>query len=296
MKSCSILMKIFVALECITHSSGTSNDLDSEYTTHNPHPQWCPGAVCSSSQFCRTCQRRFLFIITQGRAGSTTMKNMLNLLPGIRISGEVGDTLNMMQTLWNYIHDRNSKRNEQDKMFESANGHNEYLAGSLSCPAQQLIEVLNPPLSINSVDDSLTILGFKEIHLDSANQIEFLIKHFPCSRIIFNVRTKVEDTIKSQEVAFKDAASSVSLLKSAHLYEDYYWFYKSLHPQRVYWMEFEEWVKGNGHHFTKLANWLGFRNCVYPFNLHEHRLGSYKLDDRHIELPDDCRYVGSTTE
>jgi hypothetical protein len=37
---------------------------------------WCPGAACSNSALCRPCQQRFLFILSTGRAASTTLLGM----------------------------------------------------------------------------------------------------------------------------------------------------------------------------------------------------------------------------
>jgi len=291
--------KIFILLDYIIHSAGrlSGKESESSYISYkNPHPQWCPNVSCRDSHFCRTCDRRFLFIITHGRAGSTTIRNMINALPGIRLSGEIGESFKMMKDLVDHVNYQNSNRNDQDKLFESAHGHNEYVAGSLSCPVQHLVEVLDPPVLNEQRDDSLTILGFKEIRLNSATEIEFLLKYFPCSRIIFNVRKEIGNIIKSQEkTRFGNPVKPLELHERAHLYEEYYWFYKSLNPQRIYWMEFEEWTNSGDQHFTDLAKWLGYKDCVYPFMLHDHKIGSYKLDKRQIDLGPTCRYIGTNT-
>lgn len=55
----------------------------------NPHRHsWCPNATCNNSPICAPCNRRYLFIISTARAGSTTLLQMFNSLPNVRLSGE----------------------------------------------------------------------------------------------------------------------------------------------------------------------------------------------------------------
>jgi len=35
--------------------------------------QWCPEAICFDSVLCEPCRRRFLIVLTTGRAASTTL-------------------------------------------------------------------------------------------------------------------------------------------------------------------------------------------------------------------------------
>jgi len=50
----------------------------------NPHKNsWCPRATCNNSPLCQPCKKRFLFIISTGRSGSTSLLSMLNYLPGV---------------------------------------------------------------------------------------------------------------------------------------------------------------------------------------------------------------------
>lgn len=44
---------------------------------------WCPHAACNDSALCQPCKQRFLFIISAGRAASTSLLGMVNLLPNV---------------------------------------------------------------------------------------------------------------------------------------------------------------------------------------------------------------------
>jgi len=155
---------------------------------------WCPNTVCTNIGKCRPCDKHFLFILAQGRSGSTTLKNMINLLPGIRINGEIGDTIQKMESLWSYLSHQHHENVKDRGNFEGVFGDNHYPTEYLSCSAQRLITSINPPNEFNNKknssvkDDPDSIIGFKELRIDTFDQIEFLLTHFPCSRFIFNVR------------------------------------------------------------------------------------------------------------
>ena len=50
-------------------------------------------------------------------------------------------------------------------------------------------------------------------------------------------------------------------------------------------MDFDEWSMGGGKHFTELAGWLGFKDCVYGNVRHDDRDGHKFV----MDLGPDCR-------
>jgi len=258
----------------------------------NTNKEWCPKAKCISFGSCNPCTKEFLFIIAQARSGGTTIKNMINLLPGIRVSGEVGSfTIKRMMDLWKYVRsgpDDNLERGRGE--FESPWGHHDYPEEYLSCPAQALIESINPPENIedNTIDhdDSSTIIGFKEISMHTSDRINFLYKHFPCSRFIFNIRGNNKELKESQIKHFGRVDSHNDRI---------YRLYTKLKGDEslgdmVYFMDLDKWSKSEGREFNDLAKWLGFENCQYPFVLHDNR-GLDNAMDRadKIQLSSSCR-------
>ena len=248
---------------------------------NNPHPNWCPNAWCNIDHLCEPCKRRYLFIISQGRSGSTTMKNMLNFLPGVRIRGEMG--LSIKRILQVFSEDETLNLQGESPDFRASFGHHKYRVNHMTCPVQTLMEAINPPES-DTFNDEMTIIGFKEIRIHSMKEIDFLLKHFPCSRFIFNIRsTGLEE---SQNKHFKNPRFTMArniLIPS--LYKE---LEKKLGPKQLIKMDMSDWSKTNGNHFTILASWLGFKDCVYTSLVHDNIYG-YIGNQETLHLGDKCR-------
>jgi len=255
--------------------------IDNDVAPNNPHPYWCPNTSCIKGICGNTCNRRFLFVLAQGRTGSTTIKNMLNLLPGVRIRGELGnrDSVDEMINHFNSIH---TGYNEMKKAF----GHEEITHASLQCLAQNTIEIIDPPPPGNIKDDSLTIIGFKEIRFNTTEKINFLLNFFPCSRFIFSTRND-KDVVKSQNKNFINGDEYNE--KEVRFIRTLFRKFKKRLGQKVYWMNLEEWSTGNGEHFTSLSKWLGFRECNYKGLLHDNFNG-YHADEKIVQVGSTCRY------
>jgi len=170
---------------------GLSND-------RNPHKEWCPDARCSNSPMCSPCNRRFLFIVATGRSGSTTLLDMFNSLPGVRLAGENWGELNIAADLASNLH--------QGWFVNDAYGrgpfkHNPIPKQSMACVHQHLVHALNPPSEwmqhfahkpVGEYDSS-TILGIKTIRIQDKEwtpkeAAAYFMEKFPCSRFIVNIR------------------------------------------------------------------------------------------------------------
>jgi len=253
----------------------------------NPNPEWCPNVACVNTNNCRPCERKFLFVLAQGRSGSTTMKNMINELPGVRLSGEIGDTVEYMKNLWSYIWNNDNLKRGRGK-FKGSWGHNNIVKDDLACPAQNLIEAMNPTAEVNDKTDH--IIGFKEIRVDSLETMEFLLAYFPCSRFVFNIRSDPVGLLRSQNTNFgSDGYADQTSDKLPALYRE---FYNMLGPRRAYFMDMVEWSQSSGKHFDELAQWLGFEDCHYPGILHDNTGNGWQLDQRTFDLGASCRYIG----
>jgi len=283
-----VLLLAFYYLKCVENSIST-----------DPNNDWCPsilyGNKCKHYKGCAPCNKKFLFIIAQPRTGSTTIKNMLNLLPGVRIGGEIGLTLSKMVDLWKYVHygpDHNLKRGRGN--MEGPWGHFYYANEYLACPAQELIASINPPENIEDIDDpQTTILGFKETQLYTKSHFDFLLKYFPCSRFIFSTRSDTEALTASQK---KNVQYSLSR-KFTEINEGVLKLYEKMQTRdstaaQTYLMDLDAWSMGDDKqsHFNNLASWLGFENCTYPSVLVDNSMvGSTDILDAHrFELTSDC--------
>lgn len=253
---------------------------------------WCPDAVCKDAATCRPCDQRFLFIIAQGRSGSTTLKNMVNMLPGVRLNGEMGDVISKMQDLYSYIYTHKDLERGSGNM-KGPWGHNPY-NNELSCAAQKVIQALNPPPNVGDVGKASHIFGFKEIRVADLKGLKYLYTHFPCSRFVFNIRSEGEAFQKSQELYLQDE----KLYRNSRAIPRLYTIMKNLlGEERVYLMDMALWKdeETGSEYFNALGKWLGFENCTFPKVLHDNAVVNNKWisDEERFKFDSSCYYKGS---
>ena len=159
----------------------------------NPHEStWCPNAKCYNSPICSPCNRRFLFLVTTSRSGSTTLLRMFNSLPNVRLAGENYNALYEASHLATLFEKRPAFFRDEATikkgyfMHERVNGgpymHNAIPIGSMACVMQTFYEnCLNPPhlsikeditssrLSWDANEEQTKILGSKLIHIQSGD-------------------------------------------------------------------------------------------------------------------------------
>merc|ERR1712151_928060 len=207
----------------------------------------------------------------------------------MRISGEIGDTIEKLEDIWSYLIDEEENLVKARGNMKDRWGHNKYPPEYLSCAAQKFVTALNPPKKFVNRKDPDTLIGFKELRIDTLRQVEFLLTHFPCSRFIFNVRSDPLSLKFSQKKWLNndnllDSSEKVPLV---HRY-----MRQRLGPSRVYFMDMVEWSEGEGKEFNDLANWLGYENCVFPTVLHDNLVvqNKWMKDKDRFTLDKDCRH------
>jgi len=303
-----------------TTSNSQSHSKIPEFNNINPNSDFCPYATCDNSPLCQPCLRRFIFIIAIGRTGSTTILNMLNMLPGVRLTGEprffdekiVAAIKHLEENvefdLWGMFGD-----------WFNSQWHYKIPTNSLACPAQKFIETIDPPMLYEKKfdleeaqmkwkektdaaeilkNDANTIIGFKKIPSEERDPYYFkaISKIFPCSRFIFSIRANLTEQAKS---AWFHEWDSLPYLEKFN--RDVLNFAESLGNQRSYILKLEEW-KHNVTIFNELVEWLGFVNCKYKFIPQMNKNG-YEKDEKEIffaQTPqkwmgEECKYGGKET-
>jgi len=175
---------------------------------------WCPDVKCKSPQQRESiepdlCQQKWVFILSTGRSGSTSILETLNAISwprsdvNVRLRGEHdGAMTDMVNYVERVFSGENSSNTFVFKPGQSYNLHQKLILYQI----QRLFSDVNPPepelrnrsSSENAgtenpmlIDRNRTILGFKEIRYNDDRHIHFLKAAFPCSRIIFNYRLDV---------------------------------------------------------------------------------------------------------
>lgn len=208
--------------------------------------QWCP-ANCSLPQYSPLCEKNWLFIISTGRAGSTTLLHALNSVNGLHLVGETNIIGNLRQ------------------VYESTGQDISTLT-----QLQQLFYLINCPSSADCQSD--LIFGGKEVHLTPLD-IQFLKILFPCSRYILNVRF---DAITQSKSAFHRHHSSTLLQeRNSYLMELHKTWLHEIHG--TFLMAMEDFSPST---FDKLLYWIGYRDCHFQYIGHFNKNGTYDLHSR----------------
>mmetsp|Transcript_15651 Transcript_15651/g.43165 ORF Transcript_15651/g.43165 Transcript_15651/m.43165 type:complete len:341 (-) Transcript_15651:1908-2930(-) len=239
---------------------------------------WCPQAICRDSALCRPCERRFLIIVTSGRTASTTLTWMMDLLPGVRMSGENNNVIQTMKSALQRTLRHPFKLELPKGQEKGAWGHNPIPYGSFACPTQAIIETLNPPPlrqepngTQQQQDD---IVGFKTIRLFRNNTmahvpgiVHFLKEHFPCARYLVNYRSDVLAQAKSQAKNLpayrnQDLGEGVALVQAET--DRLRLFHHFMGNGTAYLLDSSEWTR-NVTILNNAIKWLGFHsNCAFP--------------------------------
>jgi hypothetical protein len=271
---------------------------------------WCPNAKCQGTPLCYPCQRRWLIVVTVGRSASTSLTRMLNLLPGVRMTGENNDLVGRFANLL---------QGSSPDMLDGTGAawfHNPIPKESWSCAAQSFFAFANPPkLQSNGElleSDERTILGFKTIRLFNSvlqkngntlsqlqvqeiakNKVEALNRLFPCARFVVNFQSD-----KKREVAaWKRQFGATNTTKSSQLLETedhlLHMFHHIMGLERSYLLDSTEWTR-NITVFNEMVDWLGFSpQCHFQAALEYNTKDGYYATKTEADcsLSQECIYL-----
>lgn len=285
----------------------------------NPHAPWCPYATCHNSPLCSPCNRRYLLIISTGRSGSTSLLNMLNQLPQVRLSGENNNALYYASKLIS-IHHQDHKPHILDQNYDSVDGawmHNAIPPQAMACPIQHMLHILNPPpqniqiqANLSHIDsnigsnrtyeqyDAQTILGVKTIRFHDGQwtprqAVNYLQTAFPCSRVVINIRTNISSQVQSVMSTFKWAknASEHDLRdKISKSNEFLVTLGNILGDKMARVIDMTQWTTDVSI-INDLISWLGYTDCSFAQLLHENKDGYQRDAVTDINLGSQCRLV-----
>eukprot|EP00971_Amphidinium_carterae_P006086 119878-Amphidinium_carterae.1 len=234
----------------------------------------------NNSSSCDLCADEWVFIIATGRSGSTTLLNMLNLIPGYSLSGENNGIMRAARDFFR----RMSVTIARARLSENRHLHGAWQeetplsAKQVLCNLQSLVRTTLYPRETSETH----IRGFKEIRHDEAD-VEFMHKLFPCARFVVNTRDDVDEQFASQSMEFdsqkitevEDLAKVSSGLKA----------WASEHAPISYQMPLENFsVDG----FNDMLTWLGVTGCRYTA-VGIHTFHSKNVTDEPGELTGLCQ-------
>jgi len=215
---------------------------------------------------CNLCDTAWLFLISLGgRTGSTTLLNMLNAHPLIRLAGENNGAMLPTTARWKDLAADNYKTS-LPKADSAPMARKPVQPMDILCDEQsefkefaQGVRPTPPPTK--------PIRGFKEIHW-TVEAIQMLDVLFPCNRKVFNVRNTTKQEASHQE-AF-DGTPTTAFATEDTMEGAYELF---LHDQatgngwRSFWLALPD--QGfEASQYNLLLHWLGEDGCSFTGVVH----------------------------
>ncbi|GFH46277.1 hypothetical protein CTEN210_02751 [Chaetoceros tenuissimus] len=281
------------------------------FNSINPYKDsWCPDAICNNNPLCQPCKQRYLFILSPGRAGSTSLLTTFNLLPNVRLSGENNDEL---FKAYEMIHNLYAKKHRYGTFFDEGKKqggpwmHNIIQPQSLACASQKILSLINPPSheylshvqtlrELEQHEDD-TIIGAKMIRIQEGSwgvddAVDYFKKHFPCAKYIVNNRDpkKVLDSrIKLhwvvQNRTYEEHLDSVK--QEEHFLKS---FAQGMGSNRAVFIDMDEWINDVGV-LNDVIEWLGYKDCRLSRVKHDND-GGYKAEQDNLNpLVGGCKMV-----
>jgi hypothetical protein len=278
---------------------------------------WCPMAQCHHGNghtnqhdkrpSCDTCSRRFLVILAQGRSASTTLVEMLDLLPNVRMGGENNNILIRFKEMHEQL-EQSPYGNWTTN--QGAWKHNPVNPDDWVCLGQSLVETIYPPppdhVDVAENDDTDTILGFKTIRFalegervyNITDHVDYFRALFPCARFLINIWSDAAAVASSRKRHLKSYTNKTrNTLKrvakeEANMLREAAAFFGN---QTAMLLDGSQWTK-NISLLNQAVSWLGFADdCHFhellEFNTHR----GYRHDKSALAHPAanaKCRYIG----
>jgi len=135
-----------------------------------------------------------VFVVSNGRTGSTSIVHMLNLIPGYDIKGE-------MANMWGDIYAMHVARNNQWQNYGSSSlyawsrssaGRNDT---ELLCSLQMMV------LGELNAHPEARVVGFKDVHWGfdiGLKDVDLLMEVFPCAKVILSYREDIEGQLRAK--------------------------------------------------------------------------------------------------
>lgn len=243
---------------------------------------WCPHIPDVTVGACNPAAP-WLFIWSPGRSGSTTLLDMVNLLPGVYLTGENRMAEPASKLWWSWYLQTARRRQGQGEDGASQRGQLEF--APFQCALQDWFSAIPPVRSINETD-TVVVRGWKDDHFRPAH-MQFLQEVFPCSRFVFSIRLNVTEQAGSGHFRGQVAPGSLAQQNRAILR-----MHRDLGPRRSHVFPLEEFDASS---FQRLFEWLGFDDCRPAGILHDNRQGwtADRSTDRALLLPPGCAFTGS---
>ena len=208
--------------------------------------------------------RRFswVFIVSTGRSGSTTLLGMLNQIPHVHIGGEAGGILQLLQYSYEYV----ARLAEWSRYEVEREGE----FGAHYCDpsyAGLRDNVCSWALHMTGDRPSAHIRGFKILNVANVPIAKYF---FPGARFILNYK---EEVVQAKKAEKAKKAKKAPWREGVEAWTDPSRLRRLMAPNRVFDFPLSHF---NVSTFNALLAWLDIKDCYFTRVLHSNANGTYR--------------------
>jgi len=216
-----------------------------------------------------------------GRTGSTTVLNMLNAHPIVRLAGEGGGQMQFATPLFETAAAHVNHHGASDYCSDPNNEKglcSAYQRGAISpkdvmCDIQEYFDDVAVPVFSLLPHPKVSIRGFKDIQGWSIESLALLHSAFPCARVVYSVTNDPgsSDQVKAYVESFhftQAQAKNYSLQQVALQQQAQAWHNEDIasgNAWRSFWLAVEDFTPDS---FNELLQWMGETGCTFDGVVH----------------------------
>jgi len=210
-------------------------------------------SLVSNEGECDLCasEQQWLFVLSTGHSGATSLAEILNKVPGFYIAGE---NLGIMDILLDEYESmgkivKRSERGEPGWQTKPISQRH------VLCAMQAVMRT-----AIGDFKEGQTsVIGFREVRHASRNKLDFFKKVFPCARFILSSQTDLATWSKTLQMHASSPAGDADLEQLQNATREFGFWLRG-HPENAFNVKPDD-LSARG--MNELLSWLGVRGCRF---------------------------------
>jgi len=210
-------------------------------------------ALVSNEGECDLCasKQQWLFVLSTGHSGATSLTEILNKVPGFYIAGENMGIMDILldeyESMGKIV--KRSERGEPGWQTKPISQRH------VLCAMQAVMRT-----AIGDFKEGQTsVIGFKEVRHATRYKLDFFKKVFPCARFILSSQTDLATWSKTLQLHGSGQTGDANLEQLQNATREFgFWLRK--HPENAFNVKLDD-LSARG--MNELLSWLGVKDCRF---------------------------------
>lgn len=224
-------------------------------------------ALVSNEGECDLCasEQQWLFVLSTGHSGATSLTEILNKVPGFYIAGENMGIMDILldeyESMGKIV--KRSERGEPGWQTKPISQRH------VLCAMQAVMRTAIGGFKAGQT----SVIGFKEVRHTSRHKLDFFKKVFPCARFVLSSQTDLATSSKALQLHASSQTAGADLEQLQNATREFgSWLRR--HPENAFNVKLDD-LSARG--MNELLSWLGVEDC--QFSAVEYAGGADVLSD-----------------